>query len=67
MDEKLACPGEPGRTAGALIFDGAATVHRVQWYPYDMLELVSYGTASVGLTKLRVGLSIPQQMLEAPE
>ena len=67
VNQKLACHGEPGRAAGALIFDGAATVHRVQFYPYDLLDLVSYGTAGIRPTKLRAGLPIPQQMLDAPE
>ena len=51
-----------------MIFDGATTVHRVQYYPYDMLDLVSYGAAGVGSTKLRAGpySTLPQQMLGAP-
>ena len=38
-----------------MVFDGNASVHRVQYYPYDMLELASYNIAGVGLTKLRAG------------
>ena len=43
MDEKLVCQGEAGRAAGAIIFDGCASVHQGQYHPYDMLDLVLYG------------------------
>ena len=37
VDKKQACQGGPGRAAGAMIFDGNSSVHRVQYYSYDML------------------------------
>ena len=52
--------------AGTLILDGATAVHRVQFYTYDTLDLGSYSAASIGSAKLRAGLTIPPELIDAP-
>ena len=48
MEEKSRKQGDPGRLAGALIFDGHSLVHSVRFFPYEMLvrTLELFGTGS---------------------
>ena len=66
MDEKLPKQGDRGRMAGALVFDGGNLVHNVCYYPYEMLELVTYSAPGIGPTKLKAGHPIPQQAMDVP-